>query len=30
MLEKQGGALLVFEGHALQGDSLSLVAKTKE
>ncbi len=30
MLEKQGGALRVFEGQALQGDSLSLEAKTKE
>jgi hypothetical protein len=30
MLGKQGGALCAFEGRALQGDSLSLGAKTKE
>jgi hypothetical protein len=30
MLGKQGGALRVFEGQALQGDSLSRWAKTKE
>jgi len=30
MLGKQGGTFHVFEGQVLQGDSLSLGAKTKE